>query len=269
MTFAGGAAGAKFLGRAAGKLDDAARLRGPRYGTSADDLRGMAGDDPMAKRRVEQLLRGDQSKAILHEVPPGSTLLGAGAEGIGLATPEGDVLRLGRAYADQPGRVVSDHVAQATRSVKSPIGPDYVTTAERVPRARDVGSRSLRKTPESHWLNSGETGQLNARLKAEGLDFTDPFPDNVGRIGGRSVVIDPGAVTPGPSFTGGYQPATDLSESQGPLMGALLRGLGSDRRMRRSLAAGGNSAGFAQSGRRLGGALGALTPTYLGASDDR
>lgn len=255
-----------FLGRMAGKaagrgLEAAAAARGPGYATTLADLMPAAraaDDGGLAVRRLDWI--GKHAPGAFGEVPEGSSLLGAGAEGVTFRTPAGDVVRLGREMADAPGRPVSANVLQSTRALDYGTGiPGAVVRAERVPLAETVGDAS-------YWLRgSGRPGQtrlgaLAHDAAAEGLNFADRTPANAGLVNGQSLVIDPGAVRATEQFAGGFQPVGTASQPSA-LTRAMLDLLGGQRATRRALDAGltapGYERGFGAAGALAGGGLGA------------
>lgn len=250
LTWTGVGAG-RLLGKSA---EGAAAARGPRYGTTADDLRAMVAGSPEGKalsgsagdllptpvmgeggrsagRITESILKSPEADRILAEIPEGSKLLGSGAEGMGLLTPQGDVLRIGRQFSDAPlpGRPVDPNVLQATRAADfAGFGP-MGWRAERAPYALNVENPGF--------FTKDKMAGLDADMRTRGLAFTDQHAGNVGTVGGRPVVIDPGAVTNLPGYAGGFQPVARGAEPSAP-MNALLDALGGDPMIRRAVEAG-------------------------------
>lgn len=245
-----------FLGRMAGKaagrgLEAAAAARGPGYATTLADLMPAAraaDDGGLAVRRLDWI--GKHAPGAFGEVPGGSSLLGAGAEGAAFRTPAGDVVRLGRVFEGAPGRPVSDSVLQATRAIDHPSDvPGAFVRAERMPLAGADGA-----------LGATEMDALRRRAAEGGLNFSDFKPANAGVVGGRPVVLDPGAVEALPGFAGGFQPVGTAGQPSA-LTRAMLDLLGGQRATRRALDAGlaapGYERGLGTAGALAGGGLGA------------
>ncbi len=225
MTYLGAGIAGRLAAKAGRALETAAKARGPGYATTAEDLLaqvGRLGDNAeAATSRIENIAK--MAPLAFSEVPEGSTLLGAGAEGLAARTPAGDVVRLGGVFKDLPGRPVSENVLQATRAVDYPSSQFMNIRAERVPFAEAV--------------SPGGEQALAKNLEGQGLSFADLKAENAGRAGGRDVVIDPGAVDALPGYTGGYQPVVQAGQPSA-LMARLLDLLGGQRAMRRALDAG-------------------------------
>lgn len=251
----GGAAG-----RMLGKGADAAQVaRGPRYGTTADDLVRMAKEAPefvtplmegvtppilkggtkdgdVVGQHIRRMLNSPDAGRILGEIPEGSKILGTGREGMAFGTPAGDVLRIGRQLEPGLGRPASENVLQATRATDL---PGFLM--ERTPLAEDVGSAAFKRRDPRTMLTPLD--EMDKGLASEGLRFGDRHLGNVGRVGGRPMVIDPGAVE---ALAGGpvERQAVTAAAEPGLLMRMLLGGVGGDDALRASLAAGGNDPGL-------------------------
>lgn len=285
------------LGRAGGRaLEKAAMARGPGFATTAGDLLAQVPglktlDQAPARWRIEAIQKANP--AAFSEIPEGSQLLKAGAEGLAARTPAGDVVRVGMMAPNTPGRAISEDVLQATRAADYPVfdkpslGEGFrqfvrgktptpvsqverqTVRAERVPFAQHVGD-------EAYWLEKDfarpqtdavgrhfpdRIDDLAGRMESGGLDFWDKKPDNVGVFNGRDVVIDPGAVYAMENFAGGFQPVTRAG-APSALTRALLDLLGGRPAMRRALDAGLASPDFATSlgraGAVAGGSLGSF-----------
>ncbi|HET6575701.1 MAG TPA: hypothetical protein VFG68_19025 [Fimbriiglobus sp.] len=260
-TLIGGAVGAR-LGRLGGRaLEGAAMARGPGYATTAEDLLRQVGrlDDPeTAIRRIENIQQ--MAPQAFAEVPEGSKLLNAGAEGFAARTPAGDVVRVGGVLNDRPdgvfrGRPISPDVLQATRAADYPGTKFRNIRAERVPFAERVGD-------ESYWGRPGfnnDPSRLNAldqRLEPTGLGFGDRKADNAGIYRGRDVVIDPGAVDELPGYAGGFQTVTPAGDPFA-MSRAILDLLGGQPAMRRALDAGLAAPRYEQNLGRFGASAGA------------
>ena len=281
LTFAGGALG-RVLGKAIGRSADAAAIaRGPGFATAADDVLGsvsgaMKSASPMEQRlakllgkptvaapeniaaeRVNEFLASPYRDKLLAEIPPGSTHLGTGVEGVAWQTPAGDVVRIGRASGGTPGRPVSDGVLQNTRDVRFGDTTGEHWMAERMPKADHVRDHRYWTSPGRTEVDRG--GDLLATLDSQGL-VVRKSEDHLGNFGthrGSDVVIDPGAFDVTDAFTGGFQPVVAGREA-GPLMSKLLALAGADARLQRSLALGGNSPGLTRDFARAGTVGGAL-----------
>lgn len=247
LTYLGGFAG-RGLGRVAGgALEKAAAYRGPGYATGVDDLYRMAGGNRDATSVLDVLggvSPGGLSRAA-SEVPPGSTVLGAGSEGLAFRTPGDQAVRLGRVLTDTPGRPVSEHVLQAARTAD--YGPPHLgnfnVRAEWSPVAEPIPTARV----------GGQMADVYDALKAEGLKFYDNHAGNLMSHQGRPVVIDPGAVRP-VSYSGPY--ADVLTPENPPLVDRLLLDLlGGQPAMRRALEAGRPAPAY-RSGLGLLGGLG-------------
>ena len=265
LTWTGAGLGA-MLGRKAGA---AAVARGPRYGTTLDDMARMGGFDDAAGlaganaraaetpqryleiERMQQLAGTPGIEHALRELPPGSSILGAGKEGAAFRTPADEVVRIG-VPAGGEGRPITDMMLQPSRTVDFG-NPGQVLRAERTPLAAGVGT-----VPEADKLG------LIAEARGQGLSFWDKLPGNMGYHGGRPVVIDPGAVTAGKNFAGGFNPVV-RHQDPGALMGRLLDMLGSDEAIRAGLVPS-YTAPLARVGGAGGATLGGLG--RLSRSDD-
>lgn len=258
LMFAGGAIGG-MLGRRAGA---AAMARGPRYGTTADDLLGQV--DSFAKpwereAAARQIgILSEASPQVFAEVPDGAKLLGVGAEGLALRNPTGDVTRLGLTSAGTPGRPIAETILQPTRTADYAAGTSgrMVGRAERVPMAGMVDNGN-------YWNGSptvgaqDRLGQLFDDAAGEGVDFFDLGAKNAGRVGGRDVIIDPGAFDLTPAFKGGANPVT-AARGSSPLMSALIALGGGDEAVRAAINAGRADPGMMMALARTG-ALGGST----------
>lgn len=222
------------LGRMLGRnAESAAVARGPRYGTTAEDLQGMmgkfaagGGDAETAAYRTKDLLGSPDAARVLSEINPQSQVLGLGAEGVAFQNPAGNVTRVGRVPLGEAGRPVSDNVLQATSAIDIP-GLKGAQRVERMPLAEGVGDAA----------RVGSPAELDAAMSREGLGFGDRKAENMGLVGGRPKVIDPGAVDVLPEFAGGFQPVGQARDPSRP-MNALLDALGGDQAMRSALDSG-------------------------------
>lgn len=249
------------LGRVLGKNAEAAAVaRGPRYGTTAEDLKGMVLDGPLggdvfARRRMDELLKQPNAARVLSEIPEGSSVLGAGAEGMAFKTPAGDTLRIGRVLPESGGRPAAEGVLQNTRAVDIP-GTGRPYRAERAPLAERVGDDAYWRGEEG----AAKLGELEGTLGKQGLLFDDRHAGNVGLVGGRPTVIDPGALT----NLGNDAVRTTVPTAFEPSrpMNALLDALGGDRAVRSALDAGLAGPEFARRLTGYGGFLGADLGAY-------
>lgn len=123
-----------------------------------------------------------------------SGVLGAGASSVVLDTPEG-ALRIGFG---------SDEALPKSSSVIAPI------------QSGEVGGLRYQLMPKADTSNitDADVQSVSKALAIDGLTLTDPGTDNIGRVEGKLVVIDPGAVEvakPAPAgivlpVTGKYTP---------------------------------------------------------------
>lgn len=232
LTWAGAGLGAA-LGRRAGT---AAVARGPRYATTPDDLMRQVDSLPeewmrdAAADRITSM--GAATPGVFREVPEGATILGVGAEGLAMRNPAGDVTRIGLAGATDPGRPVARTMLQPSRTVDYRGNGTIAGRAERLPMAEAVGSNTYWNSPARPG-GQDRLGQLFDDAAGEGLDFMDLKAANAGRVGGRDVIIDPGAALLD-DFRGAYNPVV-RARDPGPLMGGLLDMLGSDEAIRAGL----------------------------------
>lgn len=252
-TYLGGAIG-RIGGKALGRgMEAAARMRGPGYATTADDLLKMVSEGG-GRPPVSQWIADYANPKAFAEVPPGSRFIGAGREAAAFGTPAGDVVRLSMT-APEGRRPVADSVLQATRSVQNP-GAGYQWSAERLPMADSVGDLS-------YWLKgSGQPGltRMGAMKKAaadEGLRFHDVHAGNLGIVDGAPKIIDPGAVFATPGFTGSFQ-QVDQAGRPSLLMRALLDAMGGQPAMQRALDVGLAAPGYERSLGRTGMVAGGL-----------
>lgn len=61
-------------------------------------------------------------------------------------------------------------------------------------------------------VTASDIAVMSAALEARGLRFCDPGIDNLGRLDGRLVVLDPGAVDPPPDRETGVVPSHDAEK---------------------------------------------------------
>lgn len=257
LTWIGAGAGVR-LGRAA---EAAATAAGPRYGTTADDLRRMlSGSGSLTGDIVEsKILNSPNPGRLLSEINPNSQLLGNGVEALAFKEPNGTVTRLGEVPIgwENTGRPVIPEVAQAASTMnlpggfrvergipladnvndmgywtKRPLGnlyeefenPDTAAAIAGMTRGRITLEDALRS--RSEWLDRS--------LRENGFQRRDRHFGNVGTIDGRSVVIDPGDLEPTAGRSLDAMRATThlfapVSQSAEPsaMMNALLNALGS------------------------------------------
>ncbi len=172
-----------FLGGGPGASAAFARM-GPRLGANARKLSGLAiPKDDLAKggaALASEALASPAARQILHEIPEGSRFLGAGAESLNLATPQGDVVKLLRhnpkaavGVPDVPG------VIQPSRRV---VHGGF--EVNRVPLATGVGDDAA----------YAQARQMVPELNARGVDVFDLKPEDVGLIGGRPTILDMGSI---------------------------------------------------------------------------
>lgn len=232
LSWIGVGAGAR-LGRAAEK---AAVARGPQWGTTADDLARMvqefkaSGVAPemadQAAIRADFLMRSPQAMA---EIPEGASIIGAGAEGMAFAGP-GGVTRIGRDAAGFTGRPIHDAVLQASRTREIPLNAATSIRSEVLPKALGVGDTSFWRARNPETMMS-PMDELDRSLMGSGLRLDDRHLGNVGMVGDRPVVIDPGALGYNISQQVPTQPVTQAAQP-GMAMNALLDALGSNDAIR-------------------------------------
>lgn len=237
LMLAGGLLG-KLLGKNAGK---AAAARGPQYETTADDLAKMTGDfttrnatlhDSVdnVSHRAADLMSDPQSRRLLSEVNPGSSILGAGGEGMAFKDPNGKVLRLGYESTGNAGRPIAEGVLPATSTTD--IGR---WRAERTPFAENVNDGAFWRTRNPETMTT-QMDDLNQTLRNSGLHFEDRHIGNAGTLGGKPQVIDPGALDVS-GFTGQRSPVTQAGDPS-RLMGLLLDNTGANDAVRKAYASG-------------------------------
>lgn len=258
LTWTGAGLGA-MLGRKAGA---AAMARGPRYGTTGDDLMRQVDDvftQPWEREAAARQIGilGETSPQVFAEVPEGARLLGVGAEGLALSNPAGDVTRIGLQRAGEAGRPIADTILQPTRTVDYAAGGSgrMVGRAERVPLAGMVGNGNY-WNGSARYGGQDRLGQLFDDAAAQGVNFFDLGAKNAGRVGGRDVIIDPGAFDLTAAFTGGRNPVTTAA-APSRLMSTLIGLGGGDDAVRRAIDAGLTDPGMMYSLARLGGMGGA------------
>jgi hypothetical protein len=189
LTWAGSA-----LGSLAAK--GAYKALGPMHRGGASKLAEALAGDKTHAFMARELLDSPHASRILREIPPGSNLLPGGVEALPFKTPAGDVVRLATEGEAAPlSRAAIPEMLQPTRNVT--IGNYRV---ERVPWAEGVGDDLL--------MNDLET--LERSFWKAGFEPVDFHSGNIGRHGGRRVVIDPGAVTPRSDFRGVLPLAQDM-----------------------------------------------------------
>lgn len=265
-----------FLGRIGGKalgkgMEAAARVRGPGYATSGNELlaklTGLAdkshGADVLASVGAEN---PDLFSRVAQEIHPMSTVLGAGDEAVAFKSPAGRVTRLGWNADGAAGRPVSPNVLQADRAVDFPVrevNPGLGQTSFRVenlPAAERVGDVPFwTRTPMGPGGMPGTIAMKKATA-GEGLRFADAHAGNLGLVGSVPKIIDPGAVSVEKSFAGGFQPV-DQAGRPGLLMRALLDAAGGQDAMKLALDAGRSAPGYERGGAIRGLGLGAMTPS--------
>ena len=245
LTLVGGAIG-RIGGRAVGKgLERLAAGVGPNYSTKFDDVIDMVNRAPRPQHGRDAVIANldainTANPRVWSELPPGSSMLGAGQEGTAFRTPAGQAIRvelpsMTEPFTDaiRPGRPTAGPVLQASRTVDYPaVAGEYGVQTSRGNPSHMV---RVEQTPlaampqEGYWLERGgqmgrtRLGDLRAEAGANGLDFWDRHPGNVGLVGGSPKIIDPGAVTPVPGYAGGFQDVRRAVESN-PLLQAIFQG---------------------------------------------
>lgn len=132
--------------------------------------------------------------AVYASLPSGTRVLSAGTEAGVLITPDGNIVRVSRADTYEPRPNIPE-VLQPTE--KATIGnwqlevlPE-VKPYNRLPGVEDYGRASV--WPDE--LPKEELAALSKQIDAQGYEFWDQHPGNVGRTSdGKLVVIDGGAV---------------------------------------------------------------------------
>lgn len=265
LSYAGLGLGSRAGAGLGNALERAAIARGPGYGTTAEELLSQIGrmDTSGLPVRVRtaagdfvhplynELSKSPYAAQIAAEVPQGSSILGAGAEGIAFGTPSGDVLRLGRANPMFQGRPNVDQLLQPTRSLITP-NDGMRLLAERLPMAQGVGSEAA----------GAATPALQDALRGQALNFSDRTAANAGFVNGVPKVIDPGAIT-NLGYSGSFSPMIQAGQAPGGVTSRLLDLLGSDQALQRALAGGNQSLGYGRMGGLLGGSLGGLIGSNL------
>lgn len=260
MSYAGLGLGSKLGARAGAGLERAAIARGPRYGTTAEDLLSqIKGINTAGLPSVARTPTGDfvhplynalsgspHASQIAAELQPGAKIIKAGGEGVSFLNPTGDVTRIGITPSGFPGRPMVDEMLQPTRSLMSPGQRSGIMT-ERVPFLTDAGSEAA----------SAARSPLADSLREKALNFSDMTPENVGFLKGSPKVLDPTAVKSA-GFTGDYAPMLSAADQPSRPMNAILSALGSDRKLRAALANGRSGLGWEQQGSSLGAKAGAL-----------
>lgn len=241
LTYAGGIGGARAGGRIGKGIEETASVVGPGYNGRGSLLEAMAKADAAesahgifpvssAAERLRQLRPADFDR-IASEVPEGSSFLGRGTERIAMRTPTGDVVSVGP-VADTfgLGRPIDPIVNRATRTVDLPPPLESMAgyRAERSPLA-EIRGRDFWYGPQGERMRWDQMDAANQR----GLRMTDIHEDNLGLIGGRPVVIDPGSVYHTKQFKGGFEPVTIADPSAE--LGTLGRLLGAQGRLRGTL----------------------------------
>ncbi len=254
LTLLGAGAGARLGGAA----ERAAVAAGPRYGTTADDLRKMLAGSLTGDMVEGKILGSPNSKRLLSEINPESQLIGNGVEALAFKEPNGTITRIGEVPIgwENTGRPVIPSVAQAESTMnlpggfrvergipfadnvgdmgywtKRPLGGLYEDFANPNTPAGITGVTSGGSTLEDALRSRSDW--LDRSLRQDGFQRRDRHFGNVGTINGRSVVIDPGDLTPtmGRSLdamraTTEFAPVATAAEP-GAMMNALLNALGS------------------------------------------
>jgi hypothetical protein len=207
------------------------------------------------QNRITKLLKDDTG--FLGHIPPNSSILGSGAEAIAFKTPQGDVIRLADRHPGGPGRPISPDVLQssyATDLQRTGVRGMESQRIERLPAASDVGHNDYFDDVRM---------QLEHRLGNQNLRLTDPHAGNVGSLGGRPIVIDPGAVEDVKGFSGAYQPVTQAGQP-GQIASLIERLVGGRGRMQSAVESGLASPGYQRMLQRPGTAGGGLAGLILG-----
>jgi hypothetical protein len=230
LLFAGG-----LLGRLAGaKASEAAVARGPQYGTTTDDLLRMGregGEEAeQAARIMTDFLDPKDLSRALGELPPNATVLGHGQEAMAFRSPTGEVIRIGDRGAASGGRPVAEGVLQPTSAIDS-----GAVRVERLPFAENVGDAGIWQTRNPQTMTT-QMDDLDRTLRQSGLKFDDRHLGNVGVVGGKPAVIDPGALDMS-GFSGSMSPVTQAGDPS-RLMNLLLDSVGANDAVRKAYATG-------------------------------
>lgn len=244
--------------RLGGAAERAAVAAGPRYGTTANDLRKMLAGSLTGDMVESKILGSPNPKRLLSEINPESKLIGNGVEALAFKEPNGTITRIGEVPIgwENTGRPVIPSVAQAESTMnlpggfrvergipfadnvgdmgywtKRPLGGLYDDFANPNTPAGVAGVTSGGNTLEDALRSRSDW--LDRSLRQDGFQRRDRHFGNVGTINGRSVVIDPGDLTPtmGRSLdamraTTEFAPVATAAEP-GAMMNALLNALGS------------------------------------------
>jgi hypothetical protein len=171
-------------GSAAGKgLEAAAAARGPGYKTLAESLAATTPGD--AKYKLDYLSSHIGFGKALDEIPEGSKYIGHGAEAMAFQAPDGSVARVGRVSPTTPTRPIDPDILPTTRAVDFPSDHGMVMRVERGPFASAFNEDNAADQALSN---------LREKLASRGIDFSDDHLGNIGKVGGRPMVIDSGAV---------------------------------------------------------------------------
>lgn len=193
-------AGTRYLSRAAAKV-------GPRFPGGLEKLEKIVAEAPQqnylgvrAGKHLENIkaLPTKELRLLTSEIPPGSKALGAGGEALALKTPYGDVLRI-----DVPERTADgllsfwgeqrllprpniEGLLQPTRSIGSEAGLAGARV-ERLPFATIPPSSSafVQKAYDKAYYG------IPKLLKKQGFE-ADDIAENIGLLGGRPTLVDPG-----------------------------------------------------------------------------
>ncbi len=159
---------------------------GPRFGGGAAKLSGAVSAGGRPAQMAESLLASPNARRLLGEIPEGAQLLEGSNNALAFRTPQGDVLRMaqGKGGVAPASRAAIPEMAQPTRNVG--VGDWRV---ERVPFADRVGDKTIYDAAYK---------DLAAGVRSAGGHPADLHPGNVGLLGERPVLIDPGAVVPHP-----------------------------------------------------------------------
>lgn len=215
LNLIGAGLGAKLGGRAT----EAAMARGPRFGTTADDVGRMLGDSMEGAIKLSDIQQSPQAGKILSQIDPSSKFLGAGAEGMAFHNPGGDVTRIGPVSTGELGRPLAHGVASPTMTRDiTDSGLPMSWRAERMPFVQDV--------PQG--MGHEYDDVLESMLNQSGLSYVDRKGANMGLLNGKPVVRDPGSVMDLGSYAGPRAPVTQASDP-GAAMNALLNLLGGDQ----------------------------------------
>ena len=172
---------------------------GPQYPGGAAKLTGLAAEvkgSPVEALsggyRLKNMASSPHAESLAGEIPEGSTYLNAGGEGVVVAGPNGEIIRIG----DMPGNLNRARIPEVLQPYRSTvIGPYKV---EHLPRVSPLPSQEIGGTVAD---------ELAGSVRARGLDPSDLDAKRYFNASltaeGKGLTHDPGAVRPGAKGTSG------------------------------------------------------------------